>query len=245
MWPRSWRPRLGRPEVWRGAWNNATVLILANPFGHRYPFGVMSSMVDLPKDPKKIRARIKSYERKLRQELKDHGCYRDGAGKRNFLGPLYLLMGDLAGAMDSFGWFQKNFSDDAGEPGHRLIWALALHRAGNPQDAKQKLREAMLLNLYMVPHLLEEDRLRLQMWHGCNEEWSEYLEEIPEAYFKMWDVEEIQWAGRLYRGEEFQAAERRWIQIHRELENERPGPRRRQLIDDASALMGPSWVVER
>ena len=202
-------------------------------------------MFDLPTDPKKIRVRIKSYERKLRQELKDHGCYRDGAGKRYFLGPLYLLMGDLAGAMASFTWFQKNFSDDAGEPGHRLIWALALHRAGKPEEATQKLREAMLLNLYMIPTLLGEDRPRVHMWHGCNEEWSEYLEEIPGAYFKMWDGEEVEWVRKLYLGEGFQAAERRWIQIHKELETERPGPRRRQLIDEASALMGPSWVVDR
>ena len=202
-------------------------------------------MADLPTDPKKIRARIKSYERKLRQELKEHGRYSDGAGKRYFLGPLYLLMSDLGGAMESFAWFEKEFSDDAGEPGHRLIWALALHRAGKPEEATQKLREAMLLNLYVLPHLLGEDRPRIDVWHGSSDEWPVYLEEIPAAYFEMWDVEEIQWARKLYRGEEFQAPERRWIEIHKELENERPGPRRRQLLNEASALMGPNWTTER
>ncbi len=30
-------------------------------------------------DPRKIRARLRSYERKLQKEKKEHGFYRDGA----------------------------------------------------------------------------------------------------------------------------------------------------------------------
>ena len=33
-------------------------------------------------DKQKIRSRLRSYERKLQQEKKEHGFYRDGAGKR-------------------------------------------------------------------------------------------------------------------------------------------------------------------
>lgn len=40
----------------------------------------MPSMLDIPKDPKKIRARIPSYERKLRNEKQDNGPYQSGAG---------------------------------------------------------------------------------------------------------------------------------------------------------------------
>lgn len=73
----------------------------------------------LPKDPRKIRERIRSYERELRCEKKEYGGYDNGAGKRYLLGPLYLLMGDFQGAIKSFRWFEKEFPDDGGESGHQ------------------------------------------------------------------------------------------------------------------------------
>jgi len=48
-------------------------------------------MFNIPTDPKKIRERIRRYERALRNEKKKFGAYDDSAGKRYFLGPLYLL----------------------------------------------------------------------------------------------------------------------------------------------------------
>ena len=45
-----------------------------------------------PKTPKTIRARIQSYERKLKQEL-ETGYGGDGYGKRYLPGPLYMLPG--------------------------------------------------------------------------------------------------------------------------------------------------------
>ena len=38
-------------------------------------------------DKQKIRSRLRSYERKLEKEKKEHGFYRDGAGKRYQIGP--------------------------------------------------------------------------------------------------------------------------------------------------------------
>ena len=66
-------------------------------------------MFQFPKDPKKIRARIRRYERALRKEYERHGFIGDGFGKRYLLGPMYLIMGDLAGALRSFGWFEEVF----------------------------------------------------------------------------------------------------------------------------------------
>ena len=54
---------------------------------------------------RKIRERIRRYERKLREEKRTYGDYRDGAGKRYLLGPSYLLLGDTEDAMKSFRTF--------------------------------------------------------------------------------------------------------------------------------------------
>jgi hypothetical protein len=39
-------------------------------------------MLEFPNEPKKIRARIRRYERKLRKEYEATGFYGDGYGKR-------------------------------------------------------------------------------------------------------------------------------------------------------------------
>ncbi len=74
-------------------------------------------------EEQKIRSRLRSYERKLEKEKKEHGFYRDGAGKRYQVGPHYLLLGDNEGALGAFQWFEKEFPDDVGEPGHFLPYS--------------------------------------------------------------------------------------------------------------------------
>ena len=61
-----------------------------------------------------------------------------------------MLLEDSDGAVAAFRWFEKEFSDDTGEPGHLLCWSLALHRAGNEIGAARKLLQTMLSNLYLV-----------------------------------------------------------------------------------------------
>mgnify|MGYP000903937585 CR=1 FL=1 len=73
-------------------------------------------MTRLPDDPIKIRGLIKRYEGALKQERRKYGFIRDGTGKRYLLGPLYMLLGDDAGAIKSFKWFDATFPDDIEEP---------------------------------------------------------------------------------------------------------------------------------
>ena len=79
-------------------------------------------MYDFPQDPKKIRARIRRYERALRREQASYGFINDGGGQRYLLGLLYLLMGDTAGALQSFAWFAQTFPDDGCDPVQYLCW---------------------------------------------------------------------------------------------------------------------------
>ena len=193
-------------------------------------------MNDLPSDPRKIRARIRRYERTLYKEKELSGFYRDGYGKRYLLGPLYMLMGDQEGALRSFDWFDSEFSDDCGEPGHSLCWTLILHRAGDEQGATRKLLHTVLLNLHIVPRLLGQSIEELDIWHGSSDEHSWHLQYIPEEYFSIWNDEERAWISDLHRSPVIQEPRARHIDIHRELRNLPPGPRRSQLVREASAL---------
>ena len=196
-------------------------------------------MLDFPEDPKKIRARIRRYERKLRGEKADFGMINDGAGKRYFLGPLYLLMSDLEGAIDAYRWYEAEFPDDSGEAGHHLCWSLALYRSGDKDAARSKLQHTMLLNVYLIPELLDEPQEEIEMWHGCNRSEIQYLEYVPEEFLNLWDQAARDWAREQYESLEFQRVRDRFIAINKELLSlPRVGPERRALVEEIGRLRG-------
>jgi hypothetical protein len=193
-------------------------------------------MSQLPKNPAKIRERIKRYERELRQEHKRFGAFDDSAGKRYLMGPLYLLLGDNQGALKSFDWFEQNFPDDMGEPEHYLSWTLALYRSGHIAAAEQKLLQTMLSNLYLIPHLLGLDQPELDIWHRSNIDRRDYLGYIPPEILALWDDAALQWAGETYHHPKLSQVRERYIEIYRQLKDEPRGPKRSQLVQEAFNL---------
>lgn len=190
-------------------------------------------MYEFPRGPKKIAATIKRYELQMRREQAESGFISDGFGKRYLLGTLYLLLGDVPGALKSYEWFERTFEDDAGEPFHCLSWTLALYRGGRVGEASRKLRQTMLLNLYLIPHMLGLEQDRLDIWHSSN--WAEesYLQDLPPEIIGLWDADELKWVQRTYETIEFRTARSRFIEIFRRLKNEPVGSRRTDLVDEA------------
>ena len=193
-------------------------------------------MYDFPKDPRKLRERIRRYERKFREEQREFGGIRDGAGKRYLLGPLYLLMDDMEGALLAYAWYEDQFPDDSGEPANHLCWTLALYKSGDLPAATAKLRETMLLNLYLIPDLLGEPQEPIDMWHGCNRSEIEYLEYIPPEFLSLWDHQALAWAKERYESGDFRRIRGRYIEIEKELATLPRGPKRSKLVEEAFAL---------
>ncbi len=193
-------------------------------------------MADLfPSDPKRIRERIRRYERALKKEL-EAGYGGDGYGKRYLLGPLYMLLGDVDGALDSFDWYQEAYPGDSGDPYQYLTWALALFRGGRRQEARNKLYQTMLHNLYLVPFLLGRNPQPLDVWHGSNLAWIEHAVEVPQALVNLWDNAALNWAREVSDHPVVRKNVARYVAIHRELKSERPGPRRSALVHESFAL---------
>ena len=164
-------------------------------------------------EQQKIRSRLRNYERKLQQEKKKYGFYRDGAGKRYQVGPHYMLLDDNDGALAAFQWFEKEFPDDVGVPAHFLCWSLALYRAGNEIGAAKKLRQTMFSNLYLVPRLLGSPIAELDIWHCTSDAELSHAEHVHEPYLQLWNDEERDWAEGLYYSPGFQSARERFIEI--------------------------------
>ncbi len=193
-------------------------------------------MHPIPKDPKKLKARIRSYERKIRREYEETGYYGDGYGKRYLLGSLYMLLGDLEGAVKYFEWYEATFPHDIGEPSHYLCWALVLYRSGDVERAVKKLRRPMLSNLYLIPHLIDDAWEELDIWHNSNMEEPDYLQYIPAEFFSLWDEEALQWVRETYHSPEMAEVRERYIDIERQLVTEPRGPKHSQLVEEALAL---------
>lgn len=189
-------------------------------------------------EQQKVRARLRSYERKLRQENEKYGWYDDSAGKRYQVGPHYMLLDDLDSALAAFQWFEKEFPDDVGVPELFLCWSLALYRAGNEIGAAKKLRQAMFSNFYLVPRLLGSPIAELDIWHGSSDAEPSYAEHVPEAHLQLWTDAERQWAESLYHGPGFGSARERFIEISMALATTRPGPERSRLVEEMRKLEG-------
>ena len=189
-------------------------------------------MYRFPRDPKKIRQRIRRYERLMRKEYEEHGFISDGYGKRYLLGALYLLMDDVEGALASFHWFEKMFPDDMGDPIHYLCWALTLYRSGDMEDAAFRLRQAMLSNLYLIPRLLGEEQEELDIPYNTHLAQRLYLDYIPPEVFELWDEDAVEWARKTYESPGLQRIRSRYIEIERRLETEPRGPNRSELVDE-------------
>lgn len=196
-------------------------------------------MDEFPTDPRQIRARIRRYERALRQEQERFSCLRDGGGTRYLLGPLYLLMGDTAGALRSFAWFAQTFPDDSGDPVHFLCWTLALYRAGDVKHAAAKLRQTMLSNLYLLPRLLGIPQEHIDIWYPSNHAEQRYSDEVPEAVLALWEPPALHWAHTVYQRARMQRVRRRYIAIYHRLQMEPPGPTRSRLVEEAMQLKYP------
>lgn len=158
-----------------------------------------------PDDPKKIRARIRSYERKLKKEKEQLGSYGDGYGKRFLLGPLYLLMGDWEGGMKSFDWYEEEFHDSSEEPQHCLCWALALYKDGRIKEAKKKVIDTIFANIHIIPYLLQlvpekpfeeyDELAQAGIFDRSSQEYAQYM---PKEYKRLWDSEALQWLKETY-----------------------------------------------
>ncbi len=185
-----------------------------------------------PKDPKKLRERIRRYERAFKAPHHD-----DGAGKRFLLGPLYLFAGDQNGALATYTWYENAFPDDTPEAFNHLCWTLTLLRANRAEEAKRKLRELVFSNLYAVPAILGQDPSPHPFRHFSN--WSElsYITEGPYSeYFSLWKPAELDWLALQWSEPQLQSDIARFIEVQKRIENSPSGQEREDLIARSHAI---------
>lgn len=194
-------------------------------------------MENFPETEKKVKSTISRYRSSLKKEYEKFGAYRDGSGKRYLLFWLYFVLNDLKKAKEYIEWYEKEFSDDIGEPLQKLCWALLLYRLGEEKEAKYRIADTMLSNLYLIPYLLGEKMGPYQFMHFTNFAEIGYLEYLPEEVFEHITDDEKKWIEKTYYFADISTIRDRYIEICKELDVTRDMEKRQRLIAEEENLL--------
>lgn len=200
----------------------------------RYPVSDPSPVSNMTAshDSRKVRARIRRYERKLKSRH-----YRDAGGTRFLIGPLYLLLDDTEDALAHYRWFDRKFPDSMDEPFHALGRVLTMLRAKEPEDdARYRLRRAHIANPYFIPALLAVAHGQPDVRRGCSWEREEYLLGGRQEFLGVWRPEEKAWLRSVWESSAFVEFVRTHISIVSQLAYAPVGPERPELVELLHAL---------
>ena len=194
-------------------------------------------MYNFPETKKKIKSRIASYKSSLMKEKKKFGYVDDSAGKRYLLFSLYFVLNEIEETKDYIEWYEKEFSDDVGEPIQKLCWALSLRRMNDEAGARKMLAETMFSNLYIIPKILDQNVEEYDIWHSSSDQHIEYVDYAPKEVIAAITEAEIQWINQEYDSLEFRRIKKRYIEIYHKLKNTRDISERKQLLEESYSLV--------
>ena len=180
---------------------------------------------EIPVDLKKIRTKLRSYERKFRESPHD----RDGSGVRFLMGPYYLCLNNLEGAIVHYDWFWDTYPDSIDEPFHTLGQIITKLRHGQEEGAQSLLKRLYASNPYLLPHILDIDLGNIEIPGASN--WEENVLNAPKELYSYLSPEEIKWLRGIWSESDFSAFVRAYNNIQLALKGEPIGEHRRGLID--------------
>lgn len=194
-------------------------------------------MILFPDTEKKLKGRISNYKSALNKEKKEYDCINDRNGKRYSLFALYFVLNDLKKSETYFEWYKQEFDDDVGEPIQKLCWALSLYRMNKIDEAKYMLADLMLLNLYIIPRLLEQDIQEYDIWHCSSDADYDYFDYIFDEVLDAISEDDKNWVKEQYESFVFRRIRQRYIEIYGQLQNVKDLPSRRKLLEEADSLL--------
>jgi hypothetical protein len=194
-------------------------------------------MFVFPDTEQKLRRKISGFKSALAREKNTHDFIRDGSGKRSLLFSMYFVLNEQDKSKEYLDWYSSEFPDDAGEPVQMLCWSLILYRMGQENQARKKLAETMMANLYLIPDVLGECVQEYDMWHSSNFAEIDYVEELPHVVRNKITEDEIKWLAEQYGSFEFRRIRKRFIEIFHSLKHEKAFDVRSSLLDESDGLI--------
>ena len=186
-------------------------------------------MYHFPTDPKKIKQRIRRYERSLR---KDDPMYGDGYGKRFLLGPLYFMLGNVQETLEHYEWYQNTYPDEYGYAFNFLCWAITLYRHGDHDEAEKKFINTLLSNIFFIPYVLGHAIPSLDSWEDRYYNELTEIASFPHEILNCITDKEIEWLKALHNSSKISTIRKAYTVIDDQLEHLRPGEKRTKLCKE-------------
>jgi hypothetical protein len=192
-----------------------------------------------PTTKPQIRSRIASYRRILRKEFESPAGFGDGYGKRLWLFPLYFLLGEETDVRDYIDWYRGEFSDDHGEVGQFICWALILRRLDREEEALYRFVQAIDDNLPAVAKVVGDSKAP----YGIFGEKMLDLNWVDEVVVGAMTTDERRWLVTSWRSPAVVAMRERHIAIGKALAE--GGKDRGALLDEQRALVAAFRPAEK
>ena len=184
----------------------------------------------IPKKIETIKSHIERFEKQLQYEKRKFGGYDDSAGIRYFIGPYYMIAGDVEGALKHFKWFDRVFSDDGGEPGQYLCWTLAIYKSGDLKKAYIKFLQTLFMNPFVITRIVGIN-YKLPYKPGSNVPTKEWADWVPDEFYNLWDEESANWLKKSFYDPKTQELFNIYNDIEIKLETEPRGQQRTKLVE--------------
>ena len=84
--------------------------------------------------------------------------------------------------------------------------------------------------------MLGQNPERNDIWHCSNYEDIGYLSYLPPIVMKLCTEDELDWISKQYNSDKFTTIRERYVDIQRQLKDEPRGPKRSELVEQASKL---------
>lgn len=194
-------------------------------------------MYRFPKTERGLNSKISTYWSALKREKRTYKYIDDGGGSRYIIFCFLFVLNDLEQTKKYFRWYKREFDDDVGEPVQKLCWAISLYRMGKQKEARLKLADLMLSNLYLIPRILGREVEAYDMWHFSNYSTIDYADYIPGEVLGNISESELQWVETLFDSLDFQSVKNRHIEIYHQLQNVNDFETRRSLSTEDRSLI--------
>jgi hypothetical protein len=185
----------------------------------------------------KLREKIKAIKAALAADKRRWaGFYDDSRGLRYMPPQYYLKLGDFAGGLRYFKWFQKNFPDDAGFPDFLFEWTVVLFMTGHQEKAERKAFEAYISNTYIFDKFFGRAIVPIDKYESSNVNipgFTDYFRySSSQAELSVFS----HWLEGFIQTERFLAASAKFIEIEKKLNTEDDDEMRYYLVRQAEQL---------
>lgn len=190
------------------------------------------------KQEERIRSKIKKIKAALAADKKYwHGFYHDGQGLRYDPPRLYIQLGDFSGGLRYMNWFNKNFPDDSGLPNFFFEWTVILFKTGRLKEAEKKAFQTFKINVYLLDKFLDRPITKIDKWESSNLDTIEFATDHFEYSSKQENLLDFAaWLDEFTKKETFIKLKNKYIEIEKQLKNEKDFEKRSYLVAQAYQL---------